>query len=115
MDMRQGVGARGLLMVLMVCLCGNILDGGGIVFLLTLRSFWVVVRASVSGWTFGVGRLRSAGPFRCFSVLLRVKRLRMLITCVGRMGFLIGMSVLLGCYIIGKWNLSRICLAYYTL
>jgi hypothetical protein len=28
-------------------------------------------------------------------------------TCVGRMGFLTGMSVLLGCYMIGRWNLSR--------
>ena len=95
-------------MVLMVCLCERILDRGEIVSLLTLSSFWVVVRASVSGWIFGVGRLRLAGPFRCFSELLRVERLGLLITCVGGMGFLTRMSVLLGCYMIGKWNLSRL-------
>ena len=95
-------------MVLMVCLCGNILDRGGIVSLLTLSLFWVVVRAFVSGWIFGVGRLHSVGPFRCFSELPRVERLRLLNTSVGRMGFLIGMFILLGCYMIGKWNLSRL-------
>ena len=104
MDMRQGIGVRGLIMVLMVYLCGSILDRGGIVSLLTLSLCWVVVRASASGWIFGVGRLLSVGPFRCFSE----ERLGLLTTCVGRMRFLTGMSVLLGCYMIGKWNLSKL-------
>ena len=108
MDMSQGVGVRGLIMVLMVYLCGSILDRGGIVSLLTLSLCWVVVRASASGWIFGVGRLLSVGPFRCFSELPRVERLGLMNTCVGRMGFLIEMFVLLGCYMIGKWNLSRL-------
>ena len=63
---------------------------------------------SAFGWTFGVGRILLVRPFRCYSVLLKAVKLGLLVTCVGRMEFLIGMFVLLGYYKIGRWKLSRL-------
>ncbi len=108
-----GSWVSGVVQVSMVCLCGNIFDMVGSSSFLTLSSKWVRVRLSVFCWIFGVGRMLLAWLFHCYSAQLGVKMPWWLITCVDRMGFLIGMFDLLGCCMIGNQSLSRSLLIYY--